>query len=206
MSNNQSPLAFARGMTMRKLIVDEWVSLDGFAARPDGSLDFFGGSDFSKQADDDMHAFMQGIDTILLGSNTYKMFVDYWPTVSTAKEPMADIVNSTPKLVFSKSLAEAPWGKWAPARVVSGNVEEGVRELKKLSGKDMVLWGSLSIARVLLKAQLIDRMLLRVCPVAIGQGKSFYPPDVPSLKVRLRSQKRYDPAAIVLEYDLVSSR
>src|SRR4051812_44160213 len=101
MSNIRSHLAFARGMTMRKLILDEWVSLDGFAARPDGSLDFFGDSDFSTQANDDMQAFMQGIDTILLGSATYKMFVDYWPNVSTAKEPMADIVNSTPKLVFS---------------------------------------------------------------------------------------------------------
>ena len=54
----------------------------------------------------------------------------------------------------------------------------------------------------MLKAKLIDRMQLRVCPVVIGQGKSFYPPDVALLKARLRSQKRYDPAAIVLGYDL----
>ena len=95
---------------MRKLILDEWVSLDGFAARTDGSLDFFGDPNFSVQANDDVQAFMQGIGTILLGSTTYKMFASYWPTVSTDKEPLADIINSTPKLVFSNSLADALCG------------------------------------------------------------------------------------------------
>jgi len=66
----------------------------------------------------------------------------------------------------------------------------------------MVLWGSLSLASALLKAQLIDRVRLRICPVAVGRGTSFFPADEPLVKTRLVREKRYDLGVLIPVYEL----
>ncbi|MET0292181.1 MAG: dihydrofolate reductase family protein [Steroidobacteraceae bacterium] len=185
---------------MRKLILDEWVSVDGFAARRNDEVDFFIDPKYSVQADDDMKAMMKDVDTILLGATTYRLFVDYWPDATIDEEAMADVVNKTPKLVLSNSLKSAPWGKFEPARIITGDLERTVRELKKQPGKNVILWGSLSVAAGLLKAGLVDQLNIRVCPVAIGQGKGFFPKDVDTLPLRLVNSKRYDSGVLLNEY------
>jgi hypothetical protein len=69
-------------------------------------------SDYS-EVDQDNLSILDQVDTILLGSRTYRMFVEYWPTAED--ELMADVVNSTPKIVFSSTLDRAPWGRFEPA-------------------------------------------------------------------------------------------
>lgn len=87
---------------MRKLIVQEWISLDGFAEDKNGKLDFFThiSNEANKYADYDQLQFMGDIDTILLGRKTYELFVEFWPAVTTEKEVIADKLNSTKKLCF----------------------------------------------------------------------------------------------------------
>jgi dihydrofolate reductase len=97
---------------MRKVILEEWVTLDGYAADRDGNLDFFPSSDTDKFSDRDQLAFLDTVDTILLGRKTYELFVDYWPTATADKEIIADRLNELPKIVFSNTLTEAPWGTW----------------------------------------------------------------------------------------------
>ena len=82
--------------------------------------------------------------------------MDFWPTATTDKEIIADRLNTLPKLVFSNTLREAPWGNWSPARVVRGDAVAEIRRLKEQDGKHMVLWGSLSLAQDLIAADLID--------------------------------------------------
>ena len=107
---------------MKKLILEEWLSLDGFAVDKDGRLDFFPPSETDKFSDRDQLEFLQTVDTILLGRKTYELFVDFWPTATTDKEIIAERLNTLPKLVFSNTLREGPWGTWRPAcRIFSTN-------------------------------------------------------------------------------------
>jgi dihydrofolate reductase len=84
-------------------------------------------------------------------------------------------LNALPKLVFSNTLHDAPWGTWAPARVVPGDAVVEVRRLKAQDGKDLVLWGSLSLAQALITADLIDEYHLQICPTLVGGGRLLFP-------------------------------
>lgn len=95
--------------TMRKLIAEEWISLDGYAEDAKGQLDFFPSSDENRYADEQQLTFLDTIDTILLGRKTYELFVDFWPTATVDKELIADKLNSIPKVVFSNTVKRAPW-------------------------------------------------------------------------------------------------
>jgi dihydrofolate reductase len=99
---------------MKRLILEEWISLDGFAVDREGTLDFFPPTETDRYSDRDQLEFLDAVDTILLGRRTYELFVDYWPTASTDQEIIADRLNSLPKLVFSNSLSDAPWGACPP--------------------------------------------------------------------------------------------
>jgi dihydrofolate reductase len=153
---------------MRRLILEEWLSLDGFAVDRDGELDFFPESESDRFSDKDQLEFLDSVDTILLGRRTYELFVDYWPTATTDKEVIADRLNAIPKLVFSNTLSEAPWGSWPPAEVVPGNAVAEIKRLKAQEGKHMVLWGSLSLAQDLIEADLIDEYTSRSAPRRSG--------------------------------------
>jgi dihydrofolate reductase len=163
---------------MRKVIVQEFTTIDGFAAGPNGEIDFI--ADFAA-ADptagehvEDQLRFLETIDTILLGAVTYRMFAEYWPSQTTETELIADALNATPKVVFSRRIDDAPWGSWEPARVVNGSATEEVRRLKQVGGKDMVLWGSLSLAGSLMDEGLVDEYRLWVCAVLLGQGRRLF--------------------------------
>ena len=77
---------------MRKLILEEWISLDGYVADKDGQLDFFTNlvAEQNKYSDADQLKFLETIGTILLGRKTYDLFVEFWPTATTDKEVIAD--------------------------------------------------------------------------------------------------------------------
>lgn len=185
---------------MRKLILQEWVTINGFAAGPNGEIDFFTAPELSKGVDDDLLHFIDSIDLILLGANTYRMFADFWPEMTTDKEPVADKLNAKPKVVFSKSLDHASWGKWEAARVVKDNAADEVRKLKQQSGKDMVVWGSISLAQSLIKAGIVDEYQFWMCPSVLGKGKPVFPEDVAPLNIKLLETKRYNSGLVFLRY------
>ncbi len=163
---------------MRRVIVQEFVTLDGFAAGPNGELDFIAESTSVDAADSeaarDQLAFVSKVDTILLGATTYRMFAQYWPEQTTETELIADALNSTPKVVFSSTLDSAPWGKWEEPRVVSGSASDEVRRLKQEEGADMVVWGSLSVVQSLMEDGLVDELHLWTCPIVLGRGKRLF--------------------------------
>ncbi len=98
---------------MRKLILEEWMSLDGYIEDKNRQLDFFTNITPAQNtySDNDQLQFLEEIDTILLGRKTYELFVDFWPMATTDQEVIADKLNSTRKIVFSNTLTRAPWGK-----------------------------------------------------------------------------------------------
>lgn len=185
---------------MRKVILLEVVTIDGFAAGPNGEIDFFASSVLNKGSDEDILRFMDTIDTILLGAVTYRGFADFWPTATTDTEIIADKLNATPKVVFSQSLKGAPWGKWKEADVVNTSAVEEIRKLKQQPGKDMLMLGSISLAQSLMTDRIIDEYQLRVYPIALGKGRRLFPDDIEALDMKLLETKTYDTGLVSLRY------
>ena len=177
---------------MRRLILQEWVSLDGYSVGREGSLNFFPESETDRYSDRDQLAFLDSVDTIVLGRKTYELFVDYWPTANTDEEIIADRMNELPKLVFSNTLSEAPWGTWPPARVIPGDAVAEIGRLKAQEGKHMVLWGSLSLAQDLMRADLVDEYHLQLCPTLVGGGRPLFPTRAGHANLERVNLRTYD--------------
>lgn len=190
---------------MRKLIFQEFLSLDGYAADKDHSTKFFESPEYSRDSDEDLLAEMNRFDTILLGANTYKMFADFWPAATNDEQIVADKLNSIPKIVFSSTLKEAPWGKWEPAKIEKGDAVKAITQLKHQTGKDMVLWGSISLAQNLMKANLIDEYQLRIVPVLLGDGTLLFEKR-DELQLELSKTKSYDSGLLLAHYQPKESK
>jgi len=186
---------------LRRLILEEWMSLDGFAVDAEGTLDFFPPSEADRFSDRDQLEFLESVDTILLGRRTYELFVDFWPTATTDEEIIADRLNEVPKLVFSNTLREAPWGTWPPARVVHGDAVDEIKRMKEQDGKHMVLWGSLSLAQSLIAEDLIDEYHFQLCPTVVGGGRPLFPALPSYANLHRVNVRAYDSGVVFLHYE-----
>ena len=186
---------------MRKVILNEFVTLDAFAAGLNDSVDFIPGSMQGDQSFGRRQTtFLDSLDTMLLGRVTYSMFASHWPNVTSGEEePFADKLNALHKIVFSKTLDRAPWGNHEAGKVVRDDPAEEVAKLKRQPGKDMVLWGSLSVAQSLIDAKLIDEYRLVVVPRTLGNGRPMFREGT-SLEMKLVSATSFDRGAVELIY------
>ena len=158
---------------MRKLIVQQWVTADNIAAEPDGGLSFVSGEPFDDEVTDNpfqngMMQFIDSVDTMILGANTYNQTKDYWPNAA-GQGRYGEKLNNLAKVVASASLEDAPWGRFSPATVTRDPIAT-VRTLKEGDGKDLWLWGSLKLMFSLQDAGLVDEVRMLVCPTARGEG------------------------------------
>jgi dihydrofolate reductase len=187
---------------MRKLILDEWLSLDGFATDKDGQLDFFTNlsPEDSRYSDIDQLKFLETVDTILLGRKTYDLFVAFWPTASADKEIIAKKLNDTKKVVVSNTITRAPWGSWPDAEVISGDVIAAIKALKATPGKNIVLWGSISLAQELMKENLIDEYHIQLCAVLTGGGRKLFPEQIRVSALKLLEVRQYATGTFFLNY------
>jgi dihydrofolate reductase len=185
---------------MRKLIVEEWLSLDGFAADRNGKTDFFPTTQENRQSDEDQLKFLEKIDTVLLGRKTYQIFVDFWPTSASKDEMIAPRLNELKKIVISGTLQKAPWGSWPDAAIIKDDIINAVRKLKEQPGKDIVIWGSLTLAQTLTKENLVDNFYLHICPIAIGEGKRFFPESDAYRSFKLTDTRTYDTGVTFLNF------
>lgn len=161
---------------MRKLIVQEWVSLDGYAADATGGLDFFTAySEPMKRYDEYQQALINRVDTMLIGRKTYDLFVQYWPTEQSANDQIADSLNSLHKVVLSNTLSSADWGDRPAASIERGDIPTLVHNLKNTTGAAIIVWGSIGLVQELLMHGLVDELNLFVCPTALGGGRKLLP-------------------------------
>ena len=160
---------------MRKLVVQQWVTVDNIAAEEDGGLGFVSVEPFSEASDPAFKArvmaLIDSVDTMILGAHTYAQSTG-WATAEDQGE-YGEKLNGLTKFVASSTLEEAPWGDF-PAATVTSDPLATVRELKEQSGKDIWLFGSLTLMRSLLEAGVVDEVRMLVCPVSRGKGTRVF--------------------------------
>jgi dihydrofolate reductase len=164
---------------MRKVIVSEFVSLDGVMQAP-GHLDEDRDGGFEQGGwqvpyfDDVMgSAVDKGLRTaggLLLGRRTYEHFAGYWPTAPEDQEP--ELMNDLPKFVASTSLEEPL--AWSNSTLLKGDVAVEVAKLRDRSGGDLFVLGSGELAQTLMRDNLVDEYQLMVHPLVIGSGKRLF--------------------------------
>lgn len=184
---------------MRKVIAEEWISLDGYVSDREGRLDFFAGTVRQIYSDADRIKFLDSIDCILYGRTTYQQFVTLWPQ-RPIDEPLAKAINTTKKIIFSSTLSDAPWGQWAKAEIESGDVVSRVRQMKSTHGKDILVWASISLAQALMKENLIDEYHLHVCPTLTAGGRKLFTESIKPTHLKLQEVKRFDAGTVFLKY------
>ncbi|MBJ2121099.1 dihydrofolate reductase family protein [Arthrobacter sp. MSA 4-2] len=188
---------------MGQLIVQNFVSADGFAADANNEFTFYelldGGT---AEFDRSQLKWLETIDTMVLGADTYRMFVEYWPTPASKDEIIAPSLNSLHRVVFSRQLTQAPWGDMAEAAIESGNPIEAISRIKAENGGDIVLWGSLTLAQTFLAAGVVDSVRLVVMPIAIGAGRGVFPPGQDPNLLSLQSATAYDQGLVELVYGI----
>jgi dihydrofolate reductase len=181
---------------MRKLIVANHVSIDGFFAGPNGELDWFVRDDqLAKYAAEQL----KDKDALLLGRVTYQLFASYWPTPAAYEDNpiLAPMLNDITKIVFSRTLDQAEWNN---SRLIKENMAEEVLKLKEQSGKDMVILGSGSIVSALTRLGLIDEYELMVNPVILGRGRLQFDGLDSRFKMKLIKAETLSSGIVILGY------
>lgn len=189
---------------MGSVIVEQIVSLDGYAEDAQGGIGFFVDARVVNEADADQLERLSRVAAIVLGAKTYRMFADYWPYADPASEPVAVPLRNLPKFVVSSSLASAPWGADDSAELLRGDGVEAVRGLRHRFAGDLIVWGSLSLSDALLRANEVDVLRLRVVPTLLGRGRSFAPPEPGARSWSLASSRSFAGGLVVSEYHRAS--
>ena len=158
---------------MRRIVASEFLSADGYVVGPNEDMGWVT-NNFSEEMGKYAGDLMDSMDTILLGRVTYQIMAGAWPNWTEAQSPGAKKMNNTPKVVLSRTLEKAPWGKYEPATIIKDNVEQRVRELKQKPGKNIVIYGSANAVQNLTRFGLVDEYQLLVHPVLLGDGKPLF--------------------------------
>ncbi|MEU4645019.1 dihydrofolate reductase family protein [Micromonospora sp. NPDC023814] len=191
---------------MGKLVVTEFVTLDGVAQAPgapdeDRDGGFAHGGWQAPLVDQESGSAMfeqaTSMDALLLGRKTYEIFAAYWPK-APAEIPFTGLLNRVPKYVASRTLAE-PLG-WEGSTLVSGDLAEGVAGLKDRHDELHVI-GSLDLVQSLLRLGLVDRLHLWLYPLVLGSGKRMFAEGTAPTAFRLSESITRSNGALQLTYE-----
>jgi dihydrofolate reductase len=185
---------------MGKLVVTEFITLDGVIEAPGGGEAFeLGGWAFKFNRGDDGDKFkvdeLMAADAQLLGRVTYTGFAQAWPTMNT--DPFGQKMNSMPKYVVSTTLSDAD-ATWTNSTVIRDDVAGQVARLKQQVAGDIVVAGSAQLARSLAEYGLVDQYRLMVFPIVLGSGKRLFGDGSPSVTLRLVDTKPVGPDGVVI--------
>jgi dihydrofolate reductase len=184
---------------MRKIIVTEFITLDGVIEAPGGNETPHphGGWQVNYQhAEAGKYKVeeLASVDALLLGKKTYELFAGYWPTQSGAE--FADPINKYPKYVVSRSLQKTEWNNSHILRDVAADVAA----LKKTEGGDILVYGSATLAKALLHHDLVDEFHLLLYPLVVGGGVRLFDDGRELKKFGLKSSRAFDNGVLLLEY------
>ena len=185
---------------MSKVIVTEFVSLDGVMEDPGGAEEFEHGGwsfEFDRGPEGDKFKLDEALEAeaLLLGRVTYQGFADAWPS---REGEFADKFNSMPKYVVSTTLVEPEWNN---STVIKGDLAEQVSKLKQDLDGDIVVHGSAQLVQALVEQDLVDEVRLMVFPVVLGSGKRLFGDTRDKKPLRLVDSKMVGDGVAVLIYE-----
>ena len=182
---------------MRKLIVFNQVSLDGYFTDGHGDMSW------AHKHDPEWREFVSGNasggGTLVFGRVTYEMMKSYWPTPAAqqAEPVVADGMNKLPKVVFSRTLERASWQN---TQLVKGDIVAETRKMKGEPGSDMVIMGSGTIVSQLTTAHLIDEYQIVTNPVVLGSGRTMFDGVPEKVGLALKKTRAFSNGNIVSWY------
>jgi dihydrofolate reductase len=184
---------------MGRIVVTEFISLDGVVEDPGGSEDFkYGGWSFAFDRGDAGNQFKldETMDSsaLLLGRRTYEGFAEAWPS---RDGEFADKFNSMPKYVVSSSLRDP---EWTNSTVIGGDLGEEVAKLKEQEEGDVVVHGSVQLVQELLERDLVDELRLMVFPVVLGRGKRLFGETSDKKTLKLTDSKTVGDGVAILTF------
>lgn len=192
---------------MRKVIVNEWMSLDGVVQAP-GAADedttggFEHGGWHLRYFDDLSRRWvaenLTGAGGFLLGRRTYENFAAHWPKASEEEQALAQPLNTLPKYVASTTLAEPL--VWQNSRVLQGDLATAVVALKQEKGNDLHVIGSTELVHTLTEHDLVDEFRVMIDPLVVGGGKRIFRSDGVSRPLRLVESQVTTTGAIIVTY------
>jgi dihydrofolate reductase len=164
---------------MRKLKLQVQMSIDGYMASPNGELDFM-----TWDWDDELKKFVSElhttVDCIVMGSHMAPGFMPYWAGVAAdPKNPeyaLGKVLHEIPKVVFSKTLksSDEPTKNWTNTTINNGKLTDEINKLKKLQGKDLIVYGGSEFVSNLIKENLIEELYLFINPSSLGEGLKVF--------------------------------
>jgi dihydrofolate reductase len=184
---------------MSRIVVSEFISLDGVIEDPGGAEGFEHGGWTFPYWSDEIGKFkgeeLFASDAMLLGRITYEGFAAAWRS-RTDEEGFAERMNSLPKFVVSTTLAEA---EWQNSTIVKGDVPVEISKLKDQSGGDILVAGSAQLVQTLAQNELVDEYRLLVYPVLLGSGKRLFG-DGKRAELQLRETRSFDSGVVLASY------
>jgi len=185
---------------MRKLIVFNHVSLDGYFTDANGDMTFAQNATLDPEWDAFVAGNASGGGTFVFGRVTYELMASFWPT-PLAAENMPDVaerMNNLPKVVFSRTLEEASWNN---TKLVKSDLTGEIRRMKQEEGDGMVIFGSGTIIAQLAQEGLIDEYQVVVDPIALGNGRTMFDGMKEKLPLKLTKTRTFGNGNVLLCYE-----
>lgn len=185
---------------MRRIVVTEFVSLDGVMEDPGGAEGFrHGGWTFEFPDPEGMEYKLEEVmthDALLVGRVTYEGFAAAWPG-RTDEAGFADKMNSMAKFVVSATLDDLAWNN---STLITGEVPEAIAKLKAQPGGDILVAGSRMLVQTLMAHDLVDEYRLMVFPIVLGSGKRLFGESSEASVLKLADSKALGSGTVVLTY------
>jgi dihydrofolate reductase len=183
---------------MRKLVSSFFVSLDGVVEAPqDWHFPYF---------DEEMGAVIGeaigASDALLMGRRTYEEWAAFWPHQDPAENPMAQVMNGTPKYVASTTLDDVGWEN---TTLLEGDLTKAVTDLKAQPGKNIGMSGSATLVRSLLERGLVDELRLLVHPLVVGAGAKLFDNGSARVPLELADSRTFATGVVDLTYRPVAA-
>jgi dihydrofolate reductase len=180
------------GLRMRKTVAGILTTLDGVVEAPEKwHLRYY-----DDELGEILKAWAANADALLLGRRTYEEFAAFWPT-ENGGDPMADYMNDTPKHVVSTTLREL---SWRSSSLIDRDVAESVGALKREQGRNILIYGSPTLVRSLLRDGLLDELDLLVHPIVVGGGRRLFENGNFGTALRLVDSRTLGTGVVALTY------
>ena len=181
---------------MRKVVLFNMVTLDGYIAGPNGDIDWH-------NTDEEFNDFaieqLKEVGCIIFGRVTYELMADYWPTDSARESDpqVAQAMNTLPKIVCSRKLEDVNWDN---TKLLRDNIANQIADMKQEPGKDMFVFGSADLAATLIQHNLIDEFRLMLAPVILGRGIPMFREMDRQINLTLVNSRPFGNGNVLLYY------